>query len=143
VTTMAEGRLVRVNATPFMQVFGPSLERNVWASPVPIRGMLGVAERDAAALYRTLDPASEGAPLEAAFPVGALFIHETVNREEGHTVQVKRDDYADERGRPWWFAKVYDDGSYDLNDCSPCSGCHNEGSRPNSEGLFGVPRHAL
>ncbi|MFZ5476999.1 MAG: hypothetical protein ACOZNI_09520 [Myxococcota bacterium] len=139
VVNMDSSGLVRVNAEPFVQVMGPAFERNVWVSPVPSREEPGA---DALALYLAIDPEDPDGELWADFPVGTLLVHETVNREEGHTVQVKRDDWLDENGRGWWFGKYYDDGTKDENACTPCVACHNGDTRPGTEGLWGVPHHA-
>ncbi len=143
-TRFDDGSLVKINATPFEQTIGPQLVRNVWVSPVPIVGARGLeGAQDAAALYREVDPFSEEM-ISGEFPVGTLIVHETVNREEGHTVQVKMGgDYEDETGRDWWFGKYYDDGTEDTNDCTPCWSCHTLEVRPNTDGLWGVPREAL
>jgi len=141
-----DGSLVRINAVPFVQTMGPNLLRNVWVSPVPINNAVLSAgpQMDAADLYMEVDPYDHEAILSAEFPIGTLIVHETVNREEGHTVQVKLGaDHADENGRDWWFGKYYDDGTPDTNDCSPCTTCHTSDARPNSDGLWGVPREAL
>ena len=66
--------------------------------------------RDAAELYATIDPTDGGFALEEDFPVGTFIVHEAVNREEGHAIQVKlgpRDaEHFDELGR----------GGFDLQD---------------------------
>jgi hypothetical protein len=129
-----DGQLVRINDEPFEQVMGPGLTRNVWVSPVPLDDAPGTAVD----LYRLIDPFSdEELPVE--FPIGTLIVHETVDRIEGHTVQVKLgDDHADENGRTWWFGKYFDDGTPDEAECSPCIMCHNPSMRPATDGLFGV-----
>jgi len=137
--TLADGRLEKVNDAPFLQVMGPPLERNVWVTPIPVEG----TDLTAADLYRLVVP-DRHEPLPAAFPVGTLIVHETVDRSEGHTVQVKLDeDYDDGAGRSWWTGKFYDDGEPDLNDCTPCIACHNHEAQPETEGLIGVPDIAL
>jgi hypothetical protein len=140
VRALGSDQLVRVNAEPFVQVLGTQYERNVWVSPVPVPEVEGL---DAAALYAMLDPGDGSIRLEAAMPVRTLIVHEAVNREEGHAVAVKRDDYLDENGRAWWMAKIWDDGSFDENACQPCSDCHSDNVRPNSEGLWGVPHESM
>lgn len=136
--TFEQGELEKVNVASFTQIMGPPLERNVWVTPLPVEG----TDLTAADLYQLVVPFDD-ARLPAAFPVGTLIIHETVDRSEGHTVQVKLDDdYDDGAGRSWWTGKYYDDGEPDLNDCTPCIACHNMDARPESEGLIGLPDDA-
>lgn len=123
VRTFDRGRLVRVNAVPFEQISSAGVMRNVWITP------------EAEALYRRVDPDREVA-LPEPFPVGTAIVHERVDRLEGHTVQVKLED-------GWWFGKYFDDGTPDEVPCTPCVACHNEDLHPTTEGLWGVPRHAL
>lgn len=144
---MDDGRLVKINAVPFLQEMGPSLNRNVWVSPVPVPDWFDPntgMQLDAADLYMLVDPSSNDV-LPAEFPIGTLIIHETIDREQGHTVQVKVGGatFLDENGRDWWFGKYFDDGLPDENDCTPCTTCHNDGVRPESDGIMGVPRSAL
>lgn len=140
VRTMDEGVLVKANSEPFIQVTGVSIERNVWISQIEVPEM---PELDSLDLYLSIDPYDASAPLAAEFPVGTVLIHEAVNREEGHGVQVKRDDYENLVGGDWWFGKVYDDGTYDINACSPCEQCHDPAPREASEGLWGIPEEAI
>lgn len=137
--TFDQGDLVKVNDVPFMQVMGPSLERNIWVSPVPVPG----TDMTAVELYALVRPMMDE-PLPAEFPVGTLIIHETIDRSEGHTVQVKRgEDYDDGFGRNWWTGKFFDDGEPDQDPCSPCVMCHNDDMRPDSDGLYGLPDDAF
>lgn len=136
--TFRDGQLVKINDEPFLQVFGNPIRRNVWVSPIPLPD-----GRTAADLYRTVDPLSE-VVLDAAFPVGSIVVHEAVDREEGHAVQVRREDtWDDGNGRHWWFVKYFDDGTVDDSACTPCEACHSATLRPGSDGLWGVPRDAL
>ena len=139
IRSMGDGPLEKVNATEFRQQFGPSFARNVWVLPVPVEGHA----LDAVDLYRAIDPEAAGNTLQAPFPIGTVIVHETVDREEGHTVQVKRNDWQDANGRSWWFGKFFDDGTADEVPCTPCEACHTLTMRPGSEGLWGVPREAL
>jgi len=144
--TFDDGQLVKVNRVPFEQTLGVRVERNVWISPLPVELDDG-STTDTVELYRLVDPLDDQAVLPAAFPVGTLIVHETIHREEGHTVQVKLGDqageHADENGRDWYFGKFHDDGTPDEIACTPCSTCHNDWYRPGTDGLIGVPEEAL
>ncbi len=138
VRTMDAGALVKLNAEPYIPPYSSNpIERNVWVSPVPVPDW-GIAATD---LYLTIDQDDWSTPLEVEFPVGTVIIHEAVNREEPHGVEVKRDDYVDETGRPWWLRMVYDDGTIDETPREACADCHTESYRP-TEGLWGVPTFA-
>ncbi|MCB9698807.1 MAG: hypothetical protein H6738_18645 [Alphaproteobacteria bacterium] len=141
VTTFDQGDLEKINGEPFLQIVSATvpIERNVWVTPTPVVVEDDTLELTAADLYRQIDP-DHLAPLDGDFPVGTVIVHEAVNREEGHAVQIRlADDYDDGFGRHWWFAKVFDDGTLDENPCNPCSDCHNSAVRPESDGLWGVP----
>ena len=139
--TFRESDLEKINNEPFLQVvtLGTPILRNVWVSPVPLLD----GSRTASDLYRMINPHASD-QLDADFPVGTIIVHEAVNGEEGNGIQVRREDtWDDGSGRPWWFAKIFDDGTLDENPCSPCVACHATTVRPGSEGLWGVPREAL
>jgi hypothetical protein len=73
--------------------------------------------------------------------VGTVIVHEAVNGEEGHGIQIRRaDDWDDGFGRHWWFTKLYDDGTVDDRVCTPCVSCHSSDLLPGSDGLWGTPR---
>lgn len=151
VGTMSEGALVQVNREPYMPPMSATpILRNVWVSPVPVVPDCDTTAADTVAqtapeLYFAIDQEGWGPALEVAFPVGTVIIHEAVNREEAHGVEVKRDDYVDDLGRDWWLRMVYDDGTIDDQSddpyAQPCSSCHNEGVRV-TEGLWGIPAAA-
>ncbi len=136
------GELVRINREPFLQTVGTPLLRNVWVSPVALEGA-PAGPRDAAELYALVDPEEVNGELPADFPVGTVVVHEAVDREEGHGVQVKLGEPVDELGRDWWFGKLYDDGAHDTEVCTPCVVCHTAELRPGTDGLWGVPADAM
>ncbi|HNH49938.1 MAG TPA: hypothetical protein PKY30_23035, partial [Myxococcota bacterium] len=71
-----------------------------------------------------------------------VVVHEAVDREEPHGVAVKRADYTNDRGGPWWFQMVFEDGTFDTSQpYQPCMDCHAADWRP-TEGLWGVPTFA-
>lgn len=134
---LGDDNLVKVNEDPYMPVYSATpIERNAWVSPVPLPD-----GRTADELYLEINQDDWSTELDAAFPVGTVIVHEAVNREEAHGVEVKRDDYHDETGRSWWMRMVYDDGSYDTSDREACADCHQEDWRP-TEGLWGIPTSA-
>jgi hypothetical protein len=91
-------------------------------------------------LYERVEPSGSDR-IAHDFPVGTVFIHEAVNREEGHGVAVKRSDHTDEyNGSSWWYGKIFDDGTDDTNTCNPCGSCH---TRPETDFVWGVPVSAL
>ena len=140
VTHFDDGSLVKINEEPFMQVLGDTFERNVWMSELPLPGG---GREDTTDLYRRIDPNRGDVVLDEEFPVGTLFIHEAVNREEGHGVLVRRDDLDGDTLIPgWWAAKVFDDGTFDLNCGMPCEMCHAPSMRPDTQSLWGVPLDA-
>jgi hypothetical protein len=136
--TFRDGQLARINAAPFQQLFGSSIRRNVWVSPIELPD-----GRTAADLYRTIDPERD-VVLDGAFPVGTIIVHEAVDQQEGHAIQIRREEaWDDGHGRHWWFGKYFDNGTLDDNPCSPCTDCHSLELRGGSDGLWGVPRGAL
>lgn len=138
ITHFDDGSLVKMNRTPFAQYVGDQLTRNVWLAELPVAD----SELTTVDLYDLVDPTDNTTVLPADFPAGTVIVHEAVERSEGHGVLVKRDDgYENAAGEPWWFGKVYDDGTYDLNACLPCESCHTE-IRAGTEGLWGVPVEA-
>lgn len=129
--TFDHGGLARVNAVPFEQITHPGVMRDVWITPA------------AESLYRQVDPDAD-LELSRAFPVGTVIVHERIDGSEGNTVQVKREPgRVGDNGEVWWFGKYFLDGSPDVDPCSPCIACHSLDMHPTTEGLFGVPRHAL
>lgn len=139
VRTFDDGGLVRVNDEPFEQIYGTLIQRNVWITPLPLPG-----GGTAATLYAGIDPDDNVTPLAQDFPTGTVIVHEAIDREEGHGVQIKREEgWVGEDGRDWWFGKIFDDGSYDPNECSPCEMCHSDANRPMTDGLVGVTRDAM
>ncbi len=132
VTRFDDGTLAKVNDEPFVQVMDPGIRRNVYMTDYAI-GETGVGTVE---LYETVSPSGSD-ELTLTFPVGTLIVHEAVDREEGHGVLVKRHRSFDNlNGTDWWFGKVYDDGTYDTNACTPCTACH---VRNETEGLWGIP----
>lgn len=144
VSHMDDGSLVKVNKEAYLPPYSSKpYMRNTWVSPVKINDDRD-DDRTAADLFKSIDQDNWSDPLEDEFPVGTVIIHEAVNREEAHGVEIKRDDYEDDIGRPWWMVMVYDDGSYQEPDPAwdyGCYECHSESYRP-SEGLWGVPTMA-
>jgi hypothetical protein len=155
VRTFDQGSLVLVNAEPFMQEMGTNIRRNVWVSPTPLDSgddesadastFAGASDNALTAvdLYLLIDPSEYDTDLPEEFPVGTFILHEAVDREEGHGIQVKLSEPKEEDGRDWWFGKMFDDGKVDETECSPCIACHNDDVRPTNEGLWGVPTTAL
>ena len=141
VSNLENEGLVLINPEPFMQLFGTLVRRNVWVSPVALDAPTAELA-DAVDLYALVDPeVSEALP--AAFPIGTLIVHEAVDREEGHGVQVKISHGDGKTDTGWWFGKIWDTGEPDENACAPCIECHSPVHRQPSEGLWGVPASAL
>lgn len=138
VRTLEEGPLVKLNPEPYIPPYSSNpIARNVWVSPVAIPD----EDTLASDLYLSIDQDEWATPLDVAFPVGTVIVHEAVNGEEAHGVEVKRDDYVDETGRPWWMAMVFDDGEIDVTPREACADCHTAPWRP-TEGLWGLPTSA-
>jgi hypothetical protein len=109
--------------------------RNAWISQLPVDG----TNMDTVDLYRSIDQDDFGSSLAYEFPVGTVIVHEAVDREEPHGVEVKRDDYVDNGGRDWWMRMINDEGTIEPEGTrEPCEDCHNNTWRA-SEGLWGVP----
>ena len=138
VRTLGQNELVRVNPEPYMPVYSarPML-RNVWISQLPVPN----SDLDTVDLYASIDQDNWWEPMEDVFPVGTVIVHESVDREEAHGIEVKRDDYVDDLGRNWWLAMVDDGGVIQDSYGAPCSDCHNEEYRVTA-GLWGVPESA-
>jgi hypothetical protein len=139
IQSFEQGRFEEINAAPFVQIYGDAIERNVWVTRTPLGDGTTAAD-----LYRSIDPARGDQVLDRAFPVGTVIVHEAVNREQGHGVQVRREDgFVADDGGAWWDGKLFDDGTFDENPCNPCSDCHSPDARPGTEGLVGVTREAM
>jgi len=150
------GALVKVNREPFYQAYGSNFARNVWITELPVELDDGEVITTVE-LYAMIDPERPDQALPGRFPIGTMIVHETVHREEGHTVQVKLADRADDMVdsppdwieltdpvRPHWYTgKFFDDGVADEDPCTPCTTCHNDDVRPDTEGLIGAPAEVL
>lgn len=140
VRTFEDAGFVKINAEPFLQIYGTQIERNVWVTPLRTPG-LRITASD---LYAAVDPDAPDRPLIDDFPVGTVIVHEAIDRTEGHGVRVKREPGWDsEDGHSWWFGKIFDDGTPDENECSPCTDCHGPSVLLPTEGLVGVTREAM
>jgi hypothetical protein len=135
-THFDDGSLVQVNADPYMPVWSATpIRRNVWITRLAVED----SPMNTVGLYRMINQDDWSNALPAKFPVGTVIVHEAVDREEPHGVEVRRDDYEDDAGRGWWMRMIDDDGVIeDPSARSACSECHNEEQRP-SEGLWGIP----
>ncbi len=138
-THFDDGSLVQVNAEPYMPPYSNTpIRRNVWISRLAIED----SPMNTVGLYRSINQDDWETALPADFPVGTVIVHEAVDREEPHGVEVRRADYKDDAGRGWWLRMIDDDGVIeDTTARQPCSDCHNEEQRA-SEGLWGIPTAA-
>ncbi len=141
VRTFDDGELIKVNAEPYMPPLSATpIRRNTWVSPVAVEC---AEDLTAPELFLSIDQDDWSHDLDHDFPVGTVIIHEAVDGEEAHGVEVKRSDYEDDLGRDWWLRMVTSNGVIEepAQYGQACSSCHNESTRP-SEGLWGVPEFA-
>lgn len=139
VADLHDGPLVEVNEEPYLPVYSATpIRRRVWITPLRVEGTV----MDTVDLYLSIDQDDWSSPLVAPFPVGTVIVHEAVDGEEPHGVEVKRDDYEDELGRQWWLRMIDDEGTIeDPSAREACADCHNKDYRP-SGGLWGIPTSA-